>query len=396
MTAFGRSVVALAVSILVLLTGAAGTLMLDRDDMPDVSALLRSAQHWVGDHDTVHFTSVSHFDDANDPSLSNRLRSEGDIRDGQFRFRVRFGFGFHGEILSVGGKTYGRQGRGQRELDKAKWGELPSTPGPGGPHTVEEESLTAPLSLTPGRVLSVVAAVKHPVLVEKKDADGWLQLTGDVDVDKAFPDAGGTLDGATADLRVSRSGRLNRLVVKLHGPAGRGTADLQLTRWGERVRLAAPASDQIDPTPGLQEEAIAAFHEAPLLQPVAIPAGWVLDTAEVLATGEGNGDCPTVEIFYTDPNNPDGGYLDLYESASGCATSAPVAGARPFAAGTGAGLLDPDPGDGSLSGVVTHGATAIHFETDLDLPTVAAALGSVRPLDLSVVPGALAAVSSSA
>lgn len=392
----GKAPVALAVAILLVLSGAVGVLALAFDDTPEPDDLLRSAQRWVKQNRSAHFQARSRYDDSTDSALSGRVRSEGDIGAAGFRFRLSFGFGFEAEVLSVGSKSFAREGEDREALAQAKWGELEGFAGPSGPRTVAEESLTGPLPLTPGQLKDVVANVKRPRLVEGKDDDGWFQLTGSVDVDRAFPHAASTLDVAEADLRVDGDGRLHRMLVKLEGPDGKGSADVRFSRWSEPVKLAAPSPDQIDPTPGIEEEALAAFKATPLVQPVAIPAGWVLDSALVVDAGEEDGACPEVEIFYTDPENPDGEFLDLYQSPASCADLSVAPGSSTFRAGTATGTLAPDEGDGILVGVIVVGSTAVAFETDLDQATLSAVLGDLRPLDLAVTPGALPPTSSAA
>jgi hypothetical protein len=395
-TGAGRAVVALAVAIMLLLTGAAGALLLAADDTPEPEDLLHSAQRWVRENRSAHFESRSRFEDAQDSGASDRLHAEGDLAAAGFRFHLKLGFGFEAEVLSVGGKTFARQGEDEKALAKAKWGELEGFAGASGAHTVDEESLTGPLPLTPAQLMDVVAHIKRPRLGADKDDDGWFQLTGAVDIDRAYPHAATALDSAQADLRVDRHGHLHRMLVKLEGPDGKGSADVRFSRWSRPVTLAAPAPDQIDPTPGIEEEAVAAFKAAPLFQPVAIPAGWVLDTAMVTDPGGEDGSCPEVEVFYTDPDNPDGAYLDLYESPASCADLSVAAGSSTFSAGPATGSVAPDQGDGILTGVLVRGSTALSFETDMDLATLAAVLGDLRPMDLAVTPAALGPVSSAA
>lgn len=396
MTAAGKSVVAMAVAILLVLTGAASALMLAHDDTPEPDDLLRSAQRWVRENRSAHFESRSRYEDASDSGFSDRMRAEGDVGESGFRFHLKLGFGFEAEVLSVGGKSFARQGEDRDAVAKAKWGELEGFAGASGPHTVDEESLTGPLPLTPAQLLDVVANVKAPKLADGKDDDGWFQLIGAVDVDRVFPHATSTLDGAAADLRVDGDGRLHRMLVEMDGPDGKGSADIRFSRWSQPVPLAAPSPDQIDPTPGIEEEAVAAFKETPLFQPVAIPAGWILDTALVLDAGGDDSSCPEVEVFYTDPDNPDGAFLDLYQSPASCADLSVAAGSSTFRAGSATGTVAPDEGDGILAGVLVVGSTAISFETDLDLATLTAVLGDLRSMDLTVTPGVLTPVSAAA
>lgn len=164
--------------------------------------------------------------------------------------------------------------------------------------------------------------------------------------------------------------------------------DYRLSDWGKAVEVSFPGDADIDQTPDIDEELIAAYHDAPLLQPRAVPAGWELDYATVLGKDETAEGCPEVELDYIDPDDPDVGYLYLYELAASCADSAPPRGAKAFRAGAYQGWIDVDDDDGTTAQIIA-GRTAIQVETDLASQALSRVLADLVPLDLTKPPATL-------
>ena len=110
------------------------------------------------------------------------------------------------------------------------------------------------------------------------------------------------------------------------------------TGWGEPLDIEAPADDDIDRTPYIEEEAIAAYQDAPLLQPRGIPAGWVLAGADIYPSYAGDEGCDQLELDYTDPDDESYGYLYLAEMSLDCADTEAPPDSEPFTAGRQPGL----------------------------------------------------------
>ena len=64
--------------------------------------------------------------------------------------------------------------------------------------------------------------------------------------------------------------------------------------------IVAPPPEQIDPTPQIDEEELAAFAGTPLVAPAALPTGMALRSVMVLTTEQTLEGCPQVQLAYTD------------------------------------------------------------------------------------------------
>src|SRR5262249_55445278 len=150
---------------------------------------------------------------------------------------------------------------------------------------------------------------------------------------KAYGALGNSIKEATLTLTALDDGTLQHTSVSLKNSQANITIDYGWSKWGESVVIAAPTAAEIDATPDIKEEKVAAFKDAPLLQPAGLPKGWVLSGADVLSPDETTEHCPEVEVDYEDPTNQDSGYLTIYEFTPSCANPAAPPGASGFAAG---------------------------------------------------------------
>lgn len=216
------------------------------------------------------------------------------------------------------------------------------------------------------------------------------------------PDDGDGLPGVVSsetELTMARDGTPRRVVTRLRAEMPKGnpsytvesSTDFRLSDWGKPVGITFPADADIDATPDIDEEAIAAFRDAPVLQPRGIPAGWVLDYASVLSKDETEEGCPEVELDYIDPDDPDFGYLYLYELAASCADTALPRRAVAFRAGAYQGWILVDVDDGTTAQIIA-GRTAIQVETDLSPRSLARVLSDLVALDLTKPPIAIPAI----
>jgi hypothetical protein len=119
----------------------------------------------------------------------------------------------------------------------------------------------------------------------------------------------------SVELTSTSEGRLDRMVLRMEG-TGFGfddeeeghftdTTDMRFTDWGASITIAAPDPATVDPTPGVDEDDIAAFTAMPLYGLRRLPTGYELGMATVLTSEKDadveNGDCPEVDLSYGNP-----------------------------------------------------------------------------------------------
>jgi hypothetical protein len=142
-------------------------------------------------------------------------------------------------------------------------------------------------------------------------------LYKDPDTGKAIP-----LPKISVELTTGASGQLDRMLMRVReddvSPAMLGvgdggsapssmsfTSDIRFTRWGEPVSFAVPPASAVDPTPGVDEDDIAAFAAFPLYGLRRLPTGFELENAAVTTATEdaspADGDCAEVDLSYGSP-----------------------------------------------------------------------------------------------
>src|SRR5207245_2402047 len=107
---------------------------------------------------------------------------------------------------------------------------------------------------------------------------------------------GGSIKEATLNLTALDDGTVQRTAVTLKNSQANISIDYRWSKWGESVVIEAPTAAEIDATPDIAEEKVAAFKDAPLFQPAALPKGWVLNGADVLSADETDENCAEVEV----------------------------------------------------------------------------------------------------
>lgn len=397
----GKAVAALGASVLLLLVGAAGVVLLAGDDGPPTAAqVLDRSAAWLARYDTVTFEARNRFTDAADESYTYRFRSEGSVEfEKGYRAIERYGFGLVTETLQLDEIVYVRDAESARDLPDAKWGKFDLGAAADRAGVAPFSQAPSPDSgsvFSPAELRAIVGAVRDPKL-DDPDADGNQVVKAEVDVDEAFADQGELIESAELELRATKRGEPVRLILTLGQPDGELRVDLRFSDWGKRIDLSEPAASEIDPTPDLEEEALANFKEAPLLMPAALPDGWRITYADVIPAAETAENCRQAEIDFDDPDDPDGRYLWIYEMAPACGEETVPKGAKPFVAGGRAGWyrLEDIEGAEVLVGNLRVGDTLLAFETDLEPADLAVVLGDLRPLDFAFEPGVLAGVGQS-
>jgi hypothetical protein len=116
-------------------------------------------------------------------------------------------------------------------------------------------------------------------------------------------------DPVTIRLVHAEDGRLDELVVTAESDDGEErTVDrdsLRFSGWGEPVQIAAPSRAEVDATPGIDEEDLAAFRAFPILAPKPPPAGMLLESASISEEEAEIESCTSVELGYGTPSPPD-------------------------------------------------------------------------------------------
>lgn len=386
-----RTLLGVAVAIAAVLAGDAAALVAGQGEV-DAATLLARTTAFVRHNRSVHFEGGVRLEerlgrrrDVGSFSVT-RLALEGDAHfSGRAHFTIDYGDN-HAELIVLGLRVWSRQAERLGRLDDQKW----SRADPGAED--RRSGVVRPGRRADGdpgqpqQLLRLLELGRRPHRVHRP-GDGTT-FAVELDPGKAFGAFGEDVDEATLEVTVDDDGRTPlRAVLRVLGREADLAVDYRLSSWGERVAITAPALADVDPTPGIDEEEVAAFDEVPLLQPRGIPAGWELDVAAVVE-GEG-AECDRVDLDYIDPASDRTGYLYLHQMAVACRTD-PDEGWQPFAAGRYLGyfLLD----DGQLSAELVAGETLLQVETDLSPDELATVLAHLRPLDLTVAPEPLSGV----
>ena len=229
----------------------------------------------------------------------------------------------------------------------------------------------------------MLAAARRPRLI---DEEGGLSLIrADVRARQAFGAIAADVAAASVTLTLTRGGRIERIRTSVSGPDGALVADFGLGPWTAPA-IAAPAPGDIDTTPDVNEEAILAYADAPLLQPRGLPDGWRLLFADVLDADVTTEHCQQIELDYgpplsvdTDEETP---YLSLFELPASCpGLEGSLRGDKPFRAGRAVGFVRRDPESGSLLAQFRSGNTIVQADTNLDEADLSRILAELVPLD---------------
>ena len=369
------------------LTAAGLTVLLTRDDEATPQELLEAARTSADAAKNVSFTGrlrIESEDPEEGGSFIDRVTIKGSARlPNNARYTVE-GSGFASEVIALGEVFYTRDAEKASDLEAKKWAETDLGEDDARSGVIRDEGGAGEADLAdPVGLLRTLHAATDPVLVRRSKQSTTIRAT--VDPKRAYSaDLAGEVTSATIELTLRDEKQIDRAVLTAKGDGGSVTADYEFADWGKPVDVAAPSRADLDPTPGLEEEDIAAYKRAKLYQPRGIPAGWVLDAAGVLPREVTVEDCEQVEIDYIDPDDPDAGYLTLYQLPKSCADLDAPRGSQPFRAGRYLGFVEEDAG-GALAQIVV-GETVVQAETDLPVDGLARILADLIPLDLAVEP----------
>jgi hypothetical protein len=381
----GLKVLIGVIALAIVATGVVAAKKIKEGPSPDT--VLSDARSYTNTHRSVRFAGTFKLrlkEDKGSLGSSNSVTSriEGQL-ESKGRSRAVIDSGSEGavESIALGRVVYVRQADSKAALDDAKFEKIDTDASPRGVVRTEAEDAKEL------DIAELLAVAENPRKVSHSGA--VTTITANVPP-RALLGAVAAQDVSriTLELVVRKNGQVQSLVQRSVGSGATVTVAVRYTNWGRPVKLAAPAAAQIDPTPGLEEEKIAAWKDAPLLMPKGIPVGWVFDGADVLSKDDTTEGCAEVELDYEDPNDPDAGYLSLYEFPASCAQPFSGAGVTPFSAGPYSGFADTS--DGVLVQFVV-GKTAIQAESDLTVAQLATVLKNLVPFSfktkLEAIPG---------
>ena len=356
----GAAVIALAAVVVTLIVVVGGT-----DSPPSAVTALARAQRFAEAADSVEYRGAQQlkFDaesTGNETVERTAFHEAAVFPDRSHSLAVYEDSAF--EAIAVDGLLYSRDAADRGALAGTPWGEAEGDAG--------FFALPAP----PQDLPDLLAGARSPRRVGHEDGSTTLRVT----VEEIEPDL---------VLTVADDGRLAALGYASDDEFGSEAVQIVFERWNGDVDIEAPDASDIDPTTLIDEDEVAAYDDAPLYQPRAIPEGWVLDSASVLpdfATTDAGDPCATVMLFFLEPDDAEG-YLSLYEAPAECALPRPQR-ADDFSAGPNNGWLA-DEGE-FLEGTLVVDGTMLQFDTDLTPEALSLLLGDLAPLDLADPPPA--------
>lgn len=210
-------------------------------------------------------------------------------------------------------------------------------------------------------------------------------LSAPSDVEDAW---GAPLPGGTMTLTVGRDGAPSRLTLTVGEDDDSIEVDLRFSEWNEPQEIVRPDSDEIDQTPWLDEEAVAAVPGVSLVTG-DVPDGWELDYVNAVSGDESAEGCDQVEIYWSPMISDDedaeisDDYVDLYLLPQACAMEGDP---TPFAVGPYAPLPSRE---GPYVVEVLVGNTVVQIDTTLTGEELSAFITSLRPIDLETLSAAM-------
>lgn len=184
------------------------------------------------------------------------------------------------------------------------------------------------------------------------------------------------------------------LTLVVENESASHTSRIEFSDWGAAITIAAPAESEVDPTPWLDEEALAEARVGITpVRPTVLPEGIELQQIYPIAADEaadmGEG-CAQINLMYGPPFDPEAlddpesleqaaaqdDYLDVYLMPAACAQKADD---TPFAPGRFGAVPSRDAMD-VLEVLV--GDTVVQIDTTYEGETLAALVASIEPFDL--------------
>lgn len=396
--------VLLVISVVLCLTGFVATRTVASPPTP--MAILDQARDFLKAHPTVRFTGATTTTSPDSSSAADtpattspdglgststsKSRSHGEINSAKHALHEVDDAGADGasEMVQLDKVSYSRFADTLDKLQSQKWAKYDLANLPQG------VSVPATQPQDQSDLSGVLKFASSPQRVAR---DGNVTtISVDLDPVKLFGEAATkALKSMTAKLAVIDGGEVRSMQVHISGKDFVSETRVAFADWGAPVTIFAPSDDQVDPTPDTNEEAIAAWHDAPLYMPTAIPAGWALDYADVIGAADTAEGCAQVELDFEPPGGADDNnapYMYIYELPTACADNTAGTSAQAFRAGSHSGVIDTGKDGISMAQLTIDAKTTIQAETTLTPAELATVLSRLGPLDLSVTPAAIAGI----
>lgn len=321
-----------AVGVAVVLIGALVGLLLSRDEKePTPTEVLAEVHEFVDEARTATFVSTAEHTfspesgDGLGHSSTSRSRATGQFQlPDRAHVVVDEGDWAH-EYVVNGKERYDRTAEGVAGLAAEKWVRWTVSDAPpdtavdfGGPagsaasflamfgedmadFTELFDKLKNPERIAPNRVrASVPLADVVPDEVKQMIERFRQQIAEEGDEDGAMlPSFDGTL---TVTVDYGAEGRLDVLLLEVDQDEGDDRAvdkeEIRFADWGQAVTILVPGVDQIDATPHIEEELLAAAQQRFTVFAPTPPAGWKLQSATVEEADAESESCESVDLQY--------------------------------------------------------------------------------------------------
>jgi len=228
----------------------------------------------------------------------------------------------------------------------------------------------------PQDIQDLVSLVTTPEIVSE-DANGTTLKVAFKDPGKVIRATPNPYTEGSLEVVVATSGEPTSIALAVSGPDGAVTATADIT-WNKKVKISAPKLGDI-----LDTDAVAAFDDAPVLQPAAIPKGWKLRLAQVLPAAQTLEGCDEVHLIYASADGKDG--ITFWEFPPSCVKE-PLAGGQPLTIGENQGLILEQ--EGNVSADLTVGTTYLQIGTTLTRAELEEVVGKLIPFDAKKGPKA--------
>jgi hypothetical protein len=386
-----RWVIGVAGAVVAMLVGGLVVVVARAESPPTAPEALAMAKRFVEEADSVEYRGEARaeYSDPEFPEDDSTERSsfeEAAVFPDRSHSLLEYEDAANETIL-IDGVSYDRVADSRQALDDELWIRYDL-----GGDQVDEQFVVSGVLVSP----SVL-----PDLIEAADGARLLSQSGDRSVLRTHVDTD-ALEGiyyprVRLDLVVEDDGRITEMRLLASDEYETRQAVVEIERWNGDVEIDAPDDADIDTTPSIDEEDVAAFDDAPLFQPRVLPTDFALAAAFVVTEGEFGAEgeqvaCDQVNLYFSDPNAfddiddeelPTSTYLDVYEFPTSCSDERPDAAAD-FVAGSYSGWIEDD--DGYRHGQISVGDTVVEFNTDLDVATLMATFADLVPLDFATLP----------
>ena len=239
------------------------------------------------------------------------------------------------------------------------------------------------LMTDPAGFLQAIEDMSDPEIASRDGATVTLDVvaTAPDDIEEAW---GSPLPEGRMTLTVGLDGAPIGLTLTVEDGDDSIKVKIGFSEWNVPVEIARPADAEIDRTPWLDEESIAAVQGIQLLSPTVLPEGWELDYVTVLTMDDTSESCDQVEMDWSpmvldDDADMYENYLYVYLLPLECATAS---NPTPFELGD----VAPFPSrQGEYSLEVLVGDTVVQVDSSLEGIELYDVLRSLVPTDIAAI-----------